>query len=38
LNNALGFIEVIEADEYSQEEVDEAIKICPVDCIEWEEE
>ncbi len=36
-NEVFGFVEVIEAEEYSEEEVDEAIKICPVDCIEWED-
>lgn len=36
-NEAAGYIEVIELDEYPEEEVDEAIKICPVSCISWEE-
>lgn len=35
-NDGLGYIEVIELDSYPVEEVDEAIKICPVDCIAWE--
>jgi len=34
-NNGFGYIEVIELENYPEEEVDEAIKICPVDCIEW---
>ncbi|MEE4608544.1 MAG: ferredoxin [Desulfobacteraceae bacterium] len=36
LNDA-GFIEVVELDDYPQDEVNEAIKNCPEDCIEWEE-
>ncbi|MDD2604519.1 MAG: ferredoxin [Desulfobacterales bacterium] len=36
LNDA-GFIEVIESDDYPRDEVDEAIKNCPEDCIQWEE-
>jgi ferredoxin len=36
LNDA-GFIEVMDLDEYPRNEVDEAIKNCPEDCIEWEE-
>jgi ferredoxin len=36
VNEAFGFLEVVECDQYSEEEVDEAIKICPEDCIEWE--
>ena len=37
LNDA-GYIEVIEMAPYPQEEVDEAIKYCPTDCIRWTEE
>ncbi len=37
-NDAAGYIEVIDLEEYSEEDVDEAIKICPVDCIFWEKE
>lgn len=37
ISEALGFIEVIECEQYKEDEVDEAIKICPEDCIEWEE-
>lgn len=37
LIKSFGYIEVIESDEYPEKEVDEAIKICPADCIEWEE-
>jgi ferredoxin len=33
-----GYIEVVELDTYPQEEVDDAIKYCPTDCIGWIEE
>jgi ferredoxin len=36
LNDA-GYIEVIELAHYPEEEVEEAIKYCPEDCITWEE-
>lgn len=29
-------IEVIELKQYPEDEVEEAIKYCPVDCISWE--
>ena len=32
-----GYMEVAELDHYPVEEVDEAIKNCPEDCIYWEE-
>ena len=35
-NKDLNIIEVAEHENYSDEEVDEAIKICPADCIEWD--
>jgi ferredoxin len=35
--NALGFIEVVELFEYLEDEVEEAIKNCPADCITWDE-
>ena len=35
--NDTGYIEVVELSEYSKEEVEEAIKNCPADCITWEE-
>jgi ferredoxin len=35
--NDAGFIEVVELQEYPKEEVEEAIKNCPADCIVWEE-
>lgn len=31
-----GFIEIIDLEIYPEEDVDEAIKNCPEDCIEWE--
>ncbi len=34
--NDLGFIEVIDLPSYPEEEVDDAIKYCPEDCISWE--
>ena len=36
-NEAGGYVEVQELSGYDQELVDEAIKICPEDCIEWED-
>jgi ferredoxin len=35
-NKLIGFIEVAELDEYPREDVDEAIKNCPRNCISWE--
>jgi len=35
LNDA-GFVEVADLEHYPRDEVDEAIKYCPVDCITWE--
>ena len=35
--NDSGFIEVVEMESYPEAEVDEAIKYCPEDCIDWEE-
>lgn len=35
--NHAGYIEVIELPEYLEEELEEAIKNCPADCITWEE-
>ena len=34
--NDAGYIEVMELPVYPEEEVDEAIKNCPADCIFWE--
>ena len=36
--NDAGFIEVADLDAYPEDEVNEAIKHCPADCIRWEEE
>jgi ferredoxin len=33
-----GFIEVIGRDTYPEDDVEEAIKYCPEDCIHWEDE
>lgn len=35
LNDA-GYVEVVDLDVYPEDEVNEAIKYCPVDCITWE--
>ncbi len=37
-NEVAGYIEVVDMEEYPEKDVDEAIKICPVDCIYWEKE
>jgi ferredoxin len=36
-NDETGQIEVMDLSEYSEEEVQEAISICPTECITWEE-
>ena len=35
-NKETGYIDVIELDEYPEEDVQEAISTCPADCIKWE--
>lgn len=35
-NEATGLMEVIELSDYPQKSIDEAIKNCPEDCIDWE--
>ena len=35
--NEAGYIEVMDLPEYPQDDVDEAIKNCPVDCIYWQQ-
>ncbi len=35
--NELGFVDVVNMEEYPEAEVDEAIMMCPEDCISWEE-
>jgi ferredoxin len=37
LNDA-GYIEIIELDTYPEDEVNDAIKYCPTDCISWIED
>ena len=37
LNDA-GYIEIIDLQEYSEKDIDEAIMLCPEDCISWIEE
>jgi len=36
--NDSGFVEVANLSEYPEDEVNEAIKNCPADCIDWEDE
>ncbi|MBL7175463.1 MAG: ferredoxin [Desulfobacteraceae bacterium] len=36
-NNETGIIEVVELSEYPEEDVREAMSVCPTDCITWEE-
>jgi ferredoxin len=36
--NDAGYIEVIDLNAYPEDEVDEAIKNCPADCIHWEDD
>ena len=35
-NSELNIIEVVELKRYPEKEVNEAIVLCPADCIEWE--
>ena len=36
--NDIGYIEVVEHDRYPEQDIEEAIKYCPENCICWEEE
>ena len=36
--NDSGFVEVEDLLDYTEEEVNEAIKNCPADCIHWEDD
>jgi ferredoxin len=36
--NDSGFVEVADLSDYPEDEVNEAIKNCPADCIGWEDE
>lgn len=35
--NDMGFIQVVESNEYPEAQVDECIKNCPCQCIHWED-
>lgn len=35
--NDAGFVEVLPLDNYGDEDIHEAVKNCPKDCISWEE-
>ncbi len=37
-NEATGYVEVLDVPLYPTQDVNEAIKICPEDCIYWDEE
>jgi ferredoxin len=37
-NEQTGIIEVADLQKYPEDEVQEAIKMCPAECIYWEEE
>jgi ferredoxin len=37
-NRETGLIEVVDLCQYPENEVQEAISICPADCITWEDE
>ncbi len=37
-NTETGYIEVIDLPDYPEESVDQAISICPADCISWEDD
>jgi ferredoxin len=37
-NDTMGYIEMAECDECPEEEIEEAINICPRGCIQWAEE
>ena len=36
-NPQTGFIEVVDLPQYPEDEVQEAVNMCPADCITWEE-
>lgn len=38
LYNDAGYIEIVELEQYPENDVDETIKFCPEDCISWIEE
>nr|MBF0221665.1 ferredoxin [Desulfobulbaceae bacterium] len=37
-NSVMDYMEVVDLDNYPEDEVDEAIRDCPEDCISWENE
>lgn len=37
-NDPMGYVEVVELSEYPVDLVNEAIILCPVDCIAWSEQ
>lgn len=37
MNHATSLLEVVDLPKYPEDCVNEAIKICPADCIEWED-
>jgi ferredoxin len=36
--NDAGFVEVMDLDAFPEDDVNEAIKNCPADCIHWEDD
>ena len=36
--NDAGFVEVIDLDSYEDEDITEAVKNCPKDCIHWDDD
>jgi len=36
-NSEMGYIEVMDLSEYPEDEILEAMSVCPSDCITWEE-
>jgi len=36
-NKETGYIEVVDLPEYPEDDVQEAMNMCPADCITWEE-
>jgi ferredoxin len=37
IKNDAGYIEVLETDEYPEEDINDIIRSCRGDCIEWDE-
>lgn len=37
INGEMGYLEVADLPEYPEDKVEEAMSLCPADCIEWEE-